>query len=177
MKGSSFERFAADISVGHEDVFHPLRLIELRGVVHKLIPDHRLVVGEGEADVPLCLQILRQAHEALGRHLPAHGLLLGDLMVLAEGAFEIAAEAARRKDQAARGKIPQGLFFDGVQGEGGYHAVVERIEHAPLVFPGEAEAPAPFFDQAAVGAQPAPHGVPLALPKKRLFHRPSLPSR
>ena len=72
---------------------------------------------------------------------------------LAEGAAEIAPEAPRRQNQAAGVEPPQGLFLDGVQGQGGEAAIVQGDNLPPPIGPGPAQAGLALRQGAAVKAE------------------------
>ena len=78
-------------------------------------------------------------------------------MVLAEGASQIASEAARGEDQAAGAKAAQGLFLNGVQGQTGQLPVIQRNDSPLPAAPGPAEAGLALLQLTVVEAQLTGH--------------------
>ena len=74
-------------------------------------------------------------------------------MVLAEGAAQVAAEAAHGQNHTAAVEPPQRLFLDGVQSEARHLAVVEGQDCPAAVDAGAAKARLPLFQRATVEAQ------------------------
>ena len=120
--------------VADEDRFQALRLAGFERVPHELVVDEGLVVGERDANVPLRLQFLRQSDELVRRVELRPDVVvprLGDLMVLAERAAQVAAIAADREDHAPGPEPRQRFLFDRVQLQRGHFTV--RVAHDPAV--------------------------------------------
>ena len=81
-----------------------------------------------------------------------HPGILGDVIVLAVEAHEIAARSGNGIGPGAREKVEQGLFLNGIDVFSHDPAVIKAVEGAVLVFPDVAEAPLPRIDFAFVGA-------------------------
>ena len=78
-------------------------------------------------------------------------------MVLAEGAAQVAAEAAYREDQTAGVETAQRLFLDGVQGQAGQLSIIQRHNRSIPAGPGLAETGLAFFQTAMVETQLTGH--------------------
>ena len=78
--------------------------------------------------------------------------ILGDVIILAMEAQEIAPRGGNGIGPGARQEMEQGLFLNGIDLLGHDMAVVEAVEGALLVFPDVAEAPLTRIDLAFVGA-------------------------
>jgi hypothetical protein len=78
--------------------------------------------------------------------------IMGNLIILAVEAHEVAAHGGHGVRPGARQEMEQRLFFNGVEMCGNDSAIVEAVKDAVLVFPDVAEAPFPRFDPAFVGA-------------------------
>ena len=76
-------------------------------------------------------------------------------MILAEGAAEVAAEAADGEDGAARIKAAQGFLLDGVIGDSAGNPVGKGVKLTVAALTAAAEAPSAFLDPAVMGAEPA----------------------
>ena len=90
--------------------------------------EQRLVVGKGDADVAgrAAGKFLCERGKARGRNIlcPRARVCHGDGGVLAKGTGEVAAKAADGEDEAARVKVRERLFFDGVERNGGEAAII-----------------------------------------------------
>lgn len=120
--------------VADEDRFQALALAGFERVPHELVVDEGLVVGERDADVPLRLQFLRQCDELIRRVELRPDVVvprLGNLVVLAERAAQVAPVAADREDHAPGLKPCERFLFDRVQLQRGHFTV--RVAHDPAV--------------------------------------------
>ena len=117
------------------------------------------------------------------RHLPAGDppLLprhLGDLVVLAEGAAEVAAHRGNRVGFGAGIEVIDGLLLDGVDACGDDGPVDEGVERPFPVFPNAAHAPLSRCDLAAMAAEGTPHMPPVEFfIKHRFFNHANLSNK
>ena len=127
-------------------------------------------VGDGGAAVGLGLpdDDLRRARHP-GDFAPVSFGELGNVVVLAVEAHEVAAGRGDGVGAGPRQEVEQGLFLDGVGVFRHHHAVHQGIEGPGLVFPHVAEPPFARVDLALVGAQVAEH-----LAFFQLFVKPGL---
>ena len=144
-----------DGAVGDQDVDHPGLMHQPGAVPHIFIAHQGLVVGVGHPDVPPAAQFQCGLCQLFRGAVPgeAFGARRGNFGVLAEGAAEIAPEAPRRQNQAAGVEPPQGLFLDGVQGQGGEAAIVQGDNLPAPIGPGPAQAGLALRQGAAVKAE------------------------
>jgi hypothetical protein len=112
---------------------NPLGVAGIGGVHGVFGKDDGVVVGEGDAFAAQGLGRLRNGRRAglilQAVHLPG----FGNVPVLAELAGEIAARCAKGQDAAARIKVVQGLFLDGVHTEAGGSSI--GGEHHLIAYP------------------------------------------
>ena len=130
------EDFQVRGAVGDHDVEHPVFMHQLRGIPDVFPADQRLIVGVGHADVFAGQIVGGQVGQPLRGHalcldgeIPI-ALPLGNFMILAEGAAEIAAQAAHGQDHFARVKLLQRFFLDRIKGQRGNPAVIQRFNPA-----------------------------------------------
>ena len=121
-----------------------------RGVADIFIADQWLVVGKGDPDIAQVSAGLRQRDQLLRTDrirrdgkTPA-GPGLRDLMILAERAAQVASQASGGKDPAARMKMEEGLFFDGIQSQGRQLSVEDGLNPSAPADSGAAGAGLPF---------------------------------
>ena len=81
--------------------------------------------------------------------------ILGDLVVLAMFAAEIAAHCGNGIGKGAGQQVKDGFFFDGVDVFADQAAVVEAVKDPALIFPDLADPAASFANQAMVMAEQA----------------------
>ena len=104
--------------------------------------------------------------------------ILGDVVVLAVEAHEVAAVGGDGIRAGTRQKVKQGLFLNGVDMLGNDSAVIEAVEGAVLVLPDVAEPSFARIDLALVGAQKTLDLlIRRTFPKSGLVHMVSLISR
>ena len=85
--------------------------------MHKFPADQWFVICEGNADIPLRNQALCERCQFFGRSLPCRERFVshGNLVILAERAGEVAAEASGRQNIHSRMKLRQRFFADGIE--------------------------------------------------------------
>ena len=117
------------------------------GHVHGVLgPDHRIIVGEGNAPAA---ELLGRAGDRLGsRRLaqPLHLAGFGDRPVLAELAAEVAASRAEREDAGAGEEVVERLLLDRVNAEAAAPPVRGEDHAAVAVLAYEAESPRPGLE-------------------------------
>ena len=105
--------------------------------------------------------------------------VLGDVVVLAEAAAQVAPHRGYGERLRAGQEVEQGLLLDGVDVGGHAPSPHERDERAAVVLPHPADAHLAVGDEAVVRAEHAPHLVPGGLlPEPGMLHvslRTSLP--
>ncbi len=171
--GQGVQALAALEAVGHHDVVQPGLPGQGGGVAHELEKNRRLGVGVGNRGRA---RTLGRLHQVGRRHLFTGNLLalarrLGQGVVLAKGAGQVAAHGAEGKRVAARIKMVQRLFFHRVE-IGRRHPVVDQGEKlAPLVDAHAAASASAVFDAAEMRAKTAGHtAVRQFLPQRRWVH-------
>src|SRR3989304_1814560 len=114
-----------------------------------LEPDGRLVIGPGDA---LAAVLPGQRNRGFGVQFPAgiyqgSAVRGGDFPVLAMLTLKVTAQGAQGKALRPRVEVEQRLFFDGVDGDGGYPGVVQVEQGAVLVLVHPARAELPGINQ------------------------------
>ena len=122
-------------AVADEDVDHAGVMHEGGAVAHVFIADEGFVVGVGDADVAAFPKVRCDLDQCLRRDIACLRVYadLGDGSVLTERAAQVAAKTADGEDLAARMEAAQRLFFDGIQGQCGETAIVQRDDLAAVV--------------------------------------------
>ena len=168
-------------AVGHKDVAQAVFPGQAGHVLGVLEEDGGFGVGVGDAG-----RMGRQGvgHDGLRVAFVSQDLaavdpgVLGDVIVLAVEAHEVAARGGDGIGPGARQEVKQGLFLNGVDVLGNHLAVIEAVEGAVLVLPDVAEPPFARIDLALVGAQIALDLlIRRAFPKPGLVHKVSLRRR
>ena len=143
------------------------------GCIQDILPaDCRLVIGKGNADVSSVAQSFRHIRQNVRGEIVRVCILQiraavghGDFPVLAEGAVQIAAEAADRKNGTAGIKTAQRLLLNRIEGDR-THDPVQKRHVLPVPCPTcAAFAPAALRDCTVMRADPAHdsvfrHGAP-----------------
>jgi len=127
------EGFAGDVAVGDHDGFEAVGLGGLADVDDVFAPDGGFVVGEGDGSAAV---FFGEQRNVFGRDVFGVDLILvgfGDVPILAEETAHIAAGGAHAEDAGAGEKMIEGLFFDGVDLQGGGSGVAEAVEFAVFV--------------------------------------------
>ena len=130
--------------VGHNDRLQPIFAGKPCRISYIFITYQRLVIGKGDPDITLPRGGKRNFNK-LVRHHPLRSFndlltALGYLMILAEGALQITAEASCREDPAPGTKPLQRLFLDGIQGKPGDDTVINRLDLPSRILSYSAEA-------------------------------------
>lgn len=126
-------------------------------VAHVFIANEGFVVGVSYTDVAAWYELSGEVGEFLWRHI-ARGCFAANLRdgcVLAEGTAEVAAKAADGEDLASGMEASQRFLFDGIEGERGEAAVVQRDDLVAPTRAGAAEAGLAFIELAMVKAEGA----------------------
>ena len=156
-RGDELQHPGGHVAVRHEDVFQTLFPCDPGGFKGEFEKDGRLRVGVGDA--------LRAAPDGLLHNLrrgplppddstffPGH---LRDLVVLAEGAAEVAARRGDGEGARTGQEMEEGFLLDGIDVLGEDSPIDEAVEDPFPVFPDAAEAALAGIDPAAVGAEAA----------------------
>ena len=149
--------FFFDGAVADEDVEQAGLANTFGTVAHVFIANERFVVGVSDTNVAVWYELSGEVGEFLWRHI-ARGCFaanLSDGCVLAEGTAEVAAEAADGEDLASGMEASQRFLFDGIEGERGEVAVVQRDDLVAPTRAGAAEAGLAFIELAMVKAEGA----------------------
>ena len=147
------EKILGHEAVAHEDDLEAPRLGLPGGLIDLFEKDRRLVVGEGDARRLL----RRQAGQRVGRGAAsgygAPGAHMGDLVILAVAAMEVAARAADGIRLCPRQKMVERLFFYRVKLDGGDDIPGQGDHFAAHVDAHAATPMRPLLEAAGVRAQ------------------------
>lgn len=149
--------FFFDGAVADENVEQAGLVNAFGTVTHVFIANEGFVVGVSDADVAAWYELSGEAGEFLWRYI-ARGRFAANLRdgcVLAEGTAQVAAEAADGEDLASGMEASQRFLFDGIEGERGEAAVVQRDDLVTPTRAGAAEAGLSFIELAMVKAEGA----------------------
>ena len=128
-------------TIGHQHVEHPGLVYQRGAVPHILIANQRLIIGIGHTDIAPAGQTYSLLHQRLRCAIPGWKCLpcSSDLNILTEGTAQITAKAAHRQYHTAWMEPAQRLFLNGVQGQRGQLAIVERDNPSAPVASGPAQ--------------------------------------
>ena len=170
-------RLRRDVARRNHDTLKSLLARRVRNIDDKFSPDHRVIIGEGDARHSMAE---RQLNDLLGARLQALSFVefgLTDAPVLAEPAAEIAPGGAEAQNFRSGQKMIQRLFLNRVDGEAGGSAVAKRIEFSADVLADVTEPGLAFAHAAKSRAEGAKNlAVILRLPPKRFFHMKKYPA-
>jgi len=153
-----------DVAGGDGDRLDAPLAAGLRGVDGVLGPDHRVVVGEGDA---LAAVVQGRLGDGPGHRQGAEALdlaRLGDVPVLAELAAEVAAGGAEGQHAGAGVEVVERLLLDRVDAEAGAPAVGRQHHLAAEVLADEAEAAVAGLEVALARAEVADDPPVLRMP-------------
>lgn len=168
-------RFGSDVAGGDHHTFNSSLARQTRYVDDELAPNHRIVIREGDARN---FMFDRQLDDLLGTRVQALCFIelgLADAPVLAESATKIAAGGAEAQDFAARQKVIERLFFDGIDGKSGRGSIAERKEFTADVLTNVAKARLAIPNSAKAGAKRAKYlAVSFGMPPKGFSHEQNI---
>ena len=169
-------RFGSDVTSGDHHTFKSSLACQARYVDDELAPNHRIVIGEGDARN---FMLDRQLDDLLGTRVQALRLIelgLADAPVLAESATKIAARGAEAQDFAARQKVIERLFFDRIDGKSGRGSIAERKEFTADVLTNVAKARLAIPNSAKARAKRTKYlAVSFGMPPKGFSHEQNIP--
>ncbi len=149
------QRLGTHVPIGDEYIFNPLTVGQLRRIAGKLEKNRRLGIGVGDAGASPAhggIHHLLRCHRISHHHTVPVRRHLGDVRILAEPAFEIAAHRGDGIRTAAGHQVEKRFFFDRVVTGSDQAAVHLCLQDATPVFPHSADSPFAVADHAHMAA-------------------------
>jgi len=147
--------FRPGVAVADKDILQACRLGQPGGIKGEFIEDGGLHIGIADGLTPGSMRgfdHFRRGAQGAGDIRMKVGIL-GDLVILAVFAVEIAAHRGNGIGKGAGQQMEDGLLFDGVDIFADQATVVETVENSPSIFPDSANSPVAFTDQAMVATE------------------------
>src|ERR1700682_1807530 len=153
------KRLASYVPIGDHHRFQPVILRRPANVDNVLAPDGRFVISESNRLATVLEG--KQRHIFRRNALRAHLILprLGNVPVLAEKTPHVAARGAHAEHPAARQKMAQRFFFDGINLQRSRRAVAQAIKLAPAIHANEAKPSLPSMYVAMTRTKVAVHSA------------------